>query len=315
MIMKRIAMAMTSAMVVCTGGYGMQAQVGPALRLTGGNGYAVSVRGGVMMQSGEARERVFDGSHKLSELIWDISGLALAGGSVSAVIGDNIELNAALWVGITKGNGSMEDYDWLIEGYDWSHFSDGDVDINSAHVFDLNGTYSFYRGRGVEWFGILGFKQLFWDWSEYGRTYIYSEYGWRDSRGSSGGVNGIDYEQTFAVPYAGIGMRIAFGRGYGALYGIYSPLVQAEDKDHHILRDLYFTETFDSIDYIGFGGELSYTFTGSFFMTLALDGHTIPEAHGNMFIRTEAGETFFNPDSAGIENTAVSATLAIGWLL
>lgn len=314
-MMKRVAVMVVSAMVMCTGAYGMQAQVGPALRLTGGNDYTVALRGGVMMQSGEARELVFDGSHKLSELIWDISGLALAGGSVSAAIGDNIQLNAALWVGITKGNGSMEDYDWFVEGMDWTHFSDGDVDINSAHIFDLNGTYTFYRSGTVECYGIVGYKQMFWDWSEYGRSYIYSESGWRDSRGSSGGVNGIDYEQTFDVPYAGIGMRIAFGNAYGSLYGIYSPIVQAEDKDHHILRELHFVETFDNIDYIGFGAELAYNFSDSLFMTLALDGHSIPEARGDMVIRNASGETYFNPDSAGIENTAVSATIAIGWLL
>jgi outer membrane protease len=308
-------MVMVLMVVLCAGVHGMQAQVGPALRLNEGNDYTLSVRGGVMMQSGEARELVFDGSHKLSELVWDISGLALAGGSASLAIGNDLQLNAALWIGVTKGNGSMVDYDWFVEGMDWTHFSDGDVDINAAHVFDVNGTYTFYRSGSVQCFGILGYKQLFWDWSEYGRTYIYSENGWRDSRGSSGGVNGIDYEQTFDVPYAGLGMRVAFGKAWGSLYGIYSPFVQAEDKDHHILRDLYFVETFDNIDYIGFGGELVYNFSDSLFITVALDGHAIPEARGDMLIRNGSGETFFNPDSAGIENTAVSASVALGWLL
>lgn len=314
MMSKQVAMV-AAAMVACTGACGMQAQVGPAMRVAGGEDYSVALRGGVMMQSGEAHELVFQGSHKLSELIWDISGLALAGGSVSAVIGDSLQLNAALWIGITKGNGSMEDYDWFIEGEDWTHFSDGDVDINSAHVFDVNGTYTFYRSGSVECYGILGYKQLFWDWSEYGRTYIYSVDGWRDSRGSNGGVNGIDYEQVFDVPYAGIGMRVAFGRAWGSFYGIYSPLVQAEDKDHHILRDLHFVETFENIDYIGFGGELAYLFSDSFFMTFAMDGHAIPEARGDMFISDGSGETFYNPDAAGVENTVVSASLALGWLL
>ncbi len=313
--MKQVAMVVVSAMVVCTGACGMQAQVGPELRLAEGNNYTLAWRGGVMIQSGEARELVFEGSHKLSELIWDISDLALAGGSVSAAIGNSLQLNAALWVGITKGNGSMEDYDWFVEGEDWTHFSDGDVEINSAYVLDVNGTYTFYRNGSLACYGILGYKQLFWDWSEYGRTYIYSENGWRDSVGSFDGVNGIDYEQIFDVPYAGIGMRVAFGRAWGSLYGLYSPLVQAEDRDHHILRDLHFVETFENIDYIGFGGELAYLFSHSFFMTVAVDGHAIPEARGDMFIIDEFGETFFNPDAAGVENTAVSATLALGWLL
>jgi len=313
--MKQLAMAMVMAVAVCTGGYGMQAGIGPALQLAGGNDYAVALRGGVMIQAGEARELVFEGDHKLSELTWDISRLALAGGSVSAAIGSSLQLNAALWVAVTKGNGSMEDYDWFIEGADWTHFSDGDVDINSAYVFDLNGTCIFYRGGSVEWYGILGYKRLYWDWSEYGRRYIYSVNGWRDSRGSSGGVNGIDYEQTFDVPYAGLGMRVSFGRAWGSVYGIYSPLVQAKDKDHHILRELRFVATFDNIDYIGFGGELAVNLGESLFLTLALDGHAIPEARGDMFISDGSGQTYFYPDWAGIANTAVSMSIAIGWLL
>lgn len=314
-MMNQVVVAVMVSMVVCTGAYGMQAHSGPAMRVAGGNHYTVALRGGLMVQSGEARELVFEGSHQLSELIWEISGLALAGGSVSAAIGDSLQLNASLWVGITQGNGSMEDYDWFIEGYDWTHFSDGDVEINSAHVFDINGNCLLYRGGSFECYGILGFKQLFWDWSEYGRTYIYSENGWRDSRGTSGGVNGIDYEQVFDVPYAGIGIRVAFGRAWGSVYGIYSPLAQGEDKDHHILRGMRYVETFENIDYIGFGGELAYPFSDSVFMTFALDGHAVPEARGDMSIRDGSGEMFSNPDSAGIENTAVSATLAIGWLL
>jgi len=312
--MKRVALAVMSGMVLCAGANAMQGHVGPTMRLTGGNDYSVALRGGLMLQSGEAREIVFDGSHQLSELIWDISGLALAGGSASVAIGDNIQLNAALWLAINEGNGSMVDYDWMAPGEDWTHFSDGDVEINSAHVFDLNGTYTFYRSGSMECYGILGYKQLFWDWSEYGRTYIYSEYGWRDSRGSSGGVNGIDYEQTFDVPYAGLGLRIAFGRAYGSLYGLYSPIAQAEDKDHHILRGLHVTETFENIDYVGFGGEVVYNFSDSVFMSIALDGHAIPEVRGDMEI-TDGTSTSFNPDSAGIENTAVSFAVAVGMAL
>ena len=292
--------------------FGMQAGQGTPLRLAEGGPYSLALRGGVMVQSGEARELVFDGDHKLSELIWDISGLVLVGGSVSAAIGPSLQLNAGGWVGITEGNGSMEDYDWYVEGLDWTHFSDGDVDINEAYAIDVNGAYTFYRGNGVEVYGILGYKRLFWDWSEFGRTFIYSLNGFRDTRGRSGGVNGIDYEQVFDVPYAGLGARILFGKSSGTAYVLYSPFAQAEDRDHHNLRNLEFKETFDNIDYLGAGGDVTFHFTDAVFMTFSVDAHAIPEARGDMEVTDAGGNTEFLPGVAGIENAVVSLALAAG---
>lgn len=309
--MQKVLIAVVVA-VFCVNGFAMQAGLGPELELSDGSVYSLSFQGGVMLQSGEARELVYDGSHQLSELIWDISGLALAGGSVSAAVGSSLQINAGLWVAVNKGNGSMEDYDWYIDGADWTHFSDGDVEINSAYMFDINGAYTFYRGTSVELYGILGYKRLYWDWSEYGRSYIYSVNDWRDEIGSSGGVNGIDYEQRFDVPYAGFGARVVFGQASGSVYAIYSPFVTAEDKDHHILRDLYFKETFEDIDYLGFGGEFVYNFNAAYFFTLSMDMHAIPEARGDMEIMFEDGYVQSETDNAGIENVAASMSFSAG---
>ncbi len=293
--------------------FGMQAGQGPALQVVEGRDFSVAVRGGVTFQSGEARELVYEGAHKLSELVWDISGLALAGGTVSATVGASLQLNGGLWLAVSKGNGSMTDFDWFVPGLDWTHFSDGDVDINSAYMFDINGAWTFHRADRYSFFGILGYKRLFWDWSEYGRSYIYSsEDGFRDLRGRSDGVNGIDYEQTFDIPYAGLGVRYSSGALCGSLYALYSPLAKAEDKDHHILRGLRFEESFKNIDYFALGGEVSANLTESFFLSAAVDMHTIPDARGDMKVTNEFGETYFIPDSAGIGNTVVALTLAAG---
>lgn len=311
--MKSIA-AMLSAFFVVANGWGMQAGQGPQIRLAEGDHYVLTARGGLMLQSGEARELVFDGRHKQSELIWDISDLLLAGGSVSVQIGESFQLNAAGWVSVLEGNGSMEDYDWFIEGDRWTHYSVGDVDINEAYVFDVNGTYTFHRGNDVQLYGILGYKRLSWDWSEYGRSYIYSVNGFRDSYGHSGGVNGIDYQQTFDVPYAGLGAYIQFGRkSSGTFYALYSPIVQAEDRDHHILRGIKFKETFKNINYFGAGGELSMYLTDSIFFTYAVDAHIIPEARGDLeAVEISSGDTMFEKNAAGIENAVVAMTLSVG---
>jgi outer membrane protease len=93
---------------------------------------------------------------------------------------------------------------------------------------------------------------------------------------------------------------------------IYSPFVQAEDNDEHVLRDLYFRETFENIDYLGFGGELVFDVSDSIFISGAVDVHTIPEARGDMEIYDAAGNYEFNPGNAGIENTAASVSAMLG---
>lgn len=291
----------------------IQAGQGPGLVLSEGAEYNLSVRGGVVYQQGEAREIVFDGTHKLSELIWDITGLVYAGGSASLSLGSGLQVNAGYWTAINEGDGEMQDYDWYIVGADWTHFSDGRVDINEAHTFDINGTLRFLDFDGVAIYAIGGFKQMYWDWSQFGGRYIYSVNGFRDARGTSpDDENGINYDQTFDIPYVGVGASLQLGALRGSGYLIYSPFVQAEDNDEHVLRELYFTETFENIDYLGAGVEAVLELGEAFFVSGALDVHSIPEARGDTEIRDADGNYTFNPDSAGIENTAVSASVMAG---
>ena len=311
--MKRSVAAAGCAVLAVAECLAMQAGQGPVLKQVDGPDYSFSVQAGIMLQSGESRELVFDGSHKLSELIWDISGLALAGGSVSTSLGASFKINAGLWIAINEGNGSMVDYDWFVPGYDWTHFSKGDVEINSAYLFDVNGDYTFWSCPMVSLYGICGYKRLLWDWSEYGQSYIYSEFGFRDDRGYLDGENGIDYEQVFDIPYLGLGSSLHAGRLSATAYFLYSPLVQAEDYDHHILRGIKFSETYENIDYIGFGGQVSVELTDTLFIAMALDGHMIPEARGDMIIYDMVnGEIDAIPGAGGLENSVIATTLLVG---
>lgn len=290
----------------------MQVEPGPVLQMGRDRLYAMSFRAGLMLQEGEARELVYDGRHKLSELTWDLTGLVLAGGSFSVVIGPCWQFNAGAWTALNKGSGSMENYDWFIPGLDWTHFSNGAVEINSAYMLDLNGTYTFCQGNGFKMYAIAGYKRLFWDWSEYGRTYIYSVNGWRDRSGFLGDVNGIDYQQCFDVPYAGIGGGVNLGRVNISGYLLYSTLVRARDRDHHILRELYFSQVFRNINYIGVGLEGVANLSDTLFISVAWDTHTIPDARGDITVRHQDGQVKFYPGSAGIRNTAVSTAIMAG---
>lgn len=300
-------------MVAASAVWGMQAGQTPWHVVSAGDSHVFSVRGGVLLQQGEAREIVFDEDHQLSELIWDIKGLMYAGGSASLLLGSRFQVNASYWTALNEGSGEMQDYDWFVEGADWTHFSDGRVDINEAYTFDINGTFDLVRSDDLGLYIMAGYKQMYWDWSQYGGSFIYSVNGFRDFVGQApDDENGINYDQTFQVPYAGLGASVRLGNLHGSGYLIYSPIVQAEDNDEHVLRNLYFTETFENIDYLGMGGELVFNVTDRLYISGAIDLHSIPEARGDMEIRDAAGNVDFNPDSAGIENTAASVSAMVG---
>lgn len=316
--MKRVARLCLGAMVLLSVGViqhsqAFQGGLGPVLELHEGRSLSLSLQAGVMAQSGEARELVFDGSHKLSELTWDISGLFLAGGAVSAVFSDNFQVNLGYWRSVNKGNGSMDNYDWLFDSTsEWSHHSTGDVDINEASMLDISGAYCFHRDRGIELFGLLGYKQLIWDWSEFGRYHTYSVYGFRDVSGPLDGENGIDYKQTFRIPYAGIALRFSNPSISGSLYALFSPFVEAVADDHHILRSIKFRDTFKDIDYFAAGGDLNLDLNNDFFVSFSVDMHSIPEAKGDTRITDRFGRRTYLQNSSGIENNAFSLMLTAG---
>ncbi len=300
----------------------LHANEGAKLTLAEANGMSLSVKGSVMLLSGEAGEFVYGGTgqsdvpagYKLSELNWDIKSLVMAGGTVSAQFGQGLRVNAGLWIGLNEGNGGMIDRDWLDPTInDWTHFSESDVDIETAYSFDINASLELFELGPFQVSGLLGYKHDFWEWSDFGGTYIYSTFGFRDDVGSFGGENGIDYEQTFDIPYLGVQLATECSHVRASGYFLYSPLVMAEDRDHHILRNLYFREEFEGGDFFAFGLDLSMDLTDSIFISGSIDAQVIPEFTGDMFVKEGPdGKEGTNPDGAGIENMVVAVGLSAG---
>ncbi len=308
--------------------WALHANEGPELVVAESGGVALSVKGSIMGVAGEARELVYSGAgrgqgqasdFKMSELIWDIDSLLMAGGTLSAQFGDAVRLNVGVWVAVNEGSGGMEDYDWSWEypySGEWTHFSESEVDIESAYSFDINASMELTELGPFVLSGVLGYKQDFWEWSDIGGTYIYSSnppWGYRDIVGSFEGKNGIDYEQTFNIPYFGVQLATEGSGIRVSGYLLYSPLVTAEDKDHHIFRDLYFREEFDGGDYIAAGVDVSIDLTDSVFVSASVDYQTIPEIIGDMYYTEgQTGPEYSNPDGAGIENTVAAVSLSAG---
>lgn len=292
----------------------LHASQDPLLEPTKAQPNAFSLRGSVGFLQGEAGEFVYEpemDNYKLSELQWDLSGLAMGGAVFSGVAG-KFGFNAGFWVAANKGDGEMKDYDWFVPGMDWTDYSRSDVEVESGYSLDINANYLLIGRPQVGLRAVVGYKRDFWEWTDSGQEFIYSVYGFRDYIGSFDGQNVIDYEQTFDIPYVGLNVGGRAGQFGWNAYALYSPIVSAEDKDHHILRELHFEESFDGGDFYAVGASGTYRINKQLFLSGAVDYQDIPEFQGDMDI-VESGETY--EDSAGISNNHVMFSLALGWLL
>ena len=230
----RVGLLVVVGITLLTGSSAMalHAGEGSELAIVDGTNFTLSARLMIGMLSGEAREIVYEGSHKLSELIWDLSGLVWGGATVSGQFGDRFRVNAGFWTALTEGDGGMEDYDWLDTWRDdWTHWSESEVDVINAWSADVNASYLVWTTRDLGVHAIVGYKHDFWEWSDFGGRYVYSsDTGFRDIIGNFGGENGIDYEQTFDIPYLGIGLTsMGHERWRASGYLLFSPLVFGED--------------------------------------------------------------------------------------
>ncbi len=224
---------------------------------------AVSFSGrlGLGYLNGQAREYVYwadQGGHTASELIWDIDSVYMFGLGASIRPLSWLNINADLWFNVIDGDGSMEDYDWQVVGMAWTDQSiHGNTDVTTAVIFDVNVEMTMLSTDTVSLNGIAGYRHDTFEWEARGGSYIYSIDGFRDSSGTFPQDElGITYEQSFDVPYVGIGFKGDFDRVHIAARVIGSIFVSGEATDQHHSRNL---ETFDD-----FSGESMLAFDISF---------------------------------------------------
>lgn len=220
---------------------------------------------GYLMTS--AREYVYnvpgDGS-KLSQLNWSGNAFAL-GGRIAFRPFDGVTVRAKGWSTVASEN-EMTDYDWLGGYYgdsSWSHRSIS-PDTRSAKAWqaDISAAVGLYEEDGLSVTGIAGYRHFTTKWNARGGSYIYSEKAFRDTVGSLPADRiAIAYQQWWKTPYAGLG--IAYSDADWSFAGelVGSPLVMAEDKDHHALRQLLYRDSFGLSGMVGVSGSVEYRFS------------------------------------------------------
>ena len=233
-----------------------------------------SARIGAGYLTGEAHEYVYwkdRGGHTASELVWDIDSVYIfgLGGSMRPL--NWLNINMDLWLNVGDGDGHMEDYDWMVVGMDWTDRSVHDnTDVTNAFIFDINVEMTMFSTGTVSFVGIAGYRHDTFEWEARGGSYIYSENGYRDSTGSfPQGVLGITYEQSFDVPYVGLGFQGDFDRLHVAAKVTGSFLVSGDATDQHHARDLVTYDDFSGESMVAFDIRLGYDISESMLLTAA----------------------------------------------
>lgn len=277
----------------------------------------VSAHMGAGYLNGDATELVYDADsgRKLSELQWELKNVYMLnlGGAIAPR--SWLTLSADFWINLNKGDGTMDDYDFLADNYSgythWSHHDD--TDLTRGFMLDLNAAFTFYSFGETSFNGIVGYKYDNWEWESRGGTYVYSNTFLFDTVGSfTPGEKVITYNHWFHVPYVGLGFESSAGRVFFKGRVIASPFVTAEDEDIHHLRNLRFEEDFDTSSMYGVDLAIGYEITPNFALTGAFKYQKYEEAKGDTTITDlTTGQQYHYPgDAAGTDHT--SSMISVG---
>jgi outer membrane protease len=303
----------------------------------------LTLQGLVAGVSGGANERVYTtigyGSlagnrHKLSELNWDISGVAMAGMAVT-LEGKRMLLRISVLNAVTDGDGQLADYDWFL--YDradfWTHRSVSDVSVDEGWQVDFQGAVRLIQKSGVEVAALAGLRGMTWKWTDSGADYVYSSLGVTDGFPESGysweqidpsavrdltwtdasGTTGIRYEQQYWIPYAGLAATFTTGRFQLGGHFMASGFVQAEDIDDHLFRGLRFNGRFFGGNYFAYGFSARMRVGARAFVRAEVEAQEVREMIGDMTIRDiETGLRGTAQNSAGLALQSTTATMAVG---
>jgi len=150
---------------------------------------------------------------------------------------------------ITSDAGKMKDSDWgayFLDGYAWAEkdtldiYSESDAELD-ALIMDINLRYRFYEKPSWAFFAGLGYIRQNFDYeiSNLNQWYPSSTYYFGvDSPHDFVSGKVLTYEIKYSIPYIEIGLQGAFKKKFSVETSLgYSPIVDAEDEDVHILRD------------------------------------------------------------------------------
>ncbi len=226
-----------------------------------------------------ARELVYTDTKKLSDLIWQVSNVKLLGIGASGKLKNGILFEASLKKNISDTRGVMDDYDWLMNTPDWSHWSHHENTIvTDVTLLDIH----FKEKINKDYFFSLGYSYERTKWIASDGFYIYSsDPGFRDLSGNFNGI-GITYIQEFHALYASLGYTKSFDNSEFIFALQRSISGSADDYDTHHQRTppLQFDSSFNSITFYGLYSSLDYVIRDDSVLKISYQYKEYEEARG-----------------------------------
>ncbi len=287
---------------------------------------------GLGLLKGRSGEYVYDADgsylgvagHKVSELDWMLDNVPMAGVGFTVSMSEQTRFSLGYWLNAADGDGTMDDYDWLYIGYDWTDWSHhSDTTVRKAELFDVNGEYTFSkeskRREKSSWSGVFGYRRDFFEWQARGGYGIYSSAppNYRDLFVIFADVPGITYQQTFTTPYLGLQYRTSSrsrGGGYRTRFGMYySAWAEGEDVDIHHLRDLRFEEKGNGGEWYKFEIEMVFDISRNITYSLGYSTQTYEEIKASTTVTdlTSGATAFYPGDAAGLSHKSELLTMSL----
>ena len=222
---------------------------------------------------------------------------------------------------ITTDAGKMKDSDWgayFLDGYAWAEkdtldiYSESDAELD-ALIMDIDLRYRFYEKPSWAFFAGLGYIHQNFDYeiSNLDQWYPSSTYYFGADLPHdyvSGKV--LTYEITYSIPYIEIGLQGTFKQNFSVETSLgYSPIVEAEDEDVHILRDRVSKADCEG-DAILFSLRARFDFSKNWLVMAEFD-YTKIEADGTS--RTYVGGAYSHTIDQEITSEQIFAGLSVGY--
>jgi omptin len=280
---------------------------------------SIWISGSVGLINLDAKEYVYTGAFKLSELDWKSRNVAVYSATIGADIYNDWTIKGGIDIG-GGGNGFMTDYDWIEPFYTdnsmngWSHRSrHPDTGLQTYFSGSVELQRKLLANDSTSLAVNGGFKYTDVKWNARGGSMIYSVDAPRDTIDEfEDGKKVISYEQKIPVFYAGFNGSLIFDRltlSGGLQGGVTSGI---NDIDNHWLRSLRFKDSMEVAPVFLMNASVDYRVTDNASIYVAGNFEKVFRARGDTaIVDTSSGATGNNPDTAGAAFRSVSVKVGL----
>ncbi|CAI1110407.1 omptin family outer membrane protease [Serratia quinivorans] len=259
---------------------------------------------------GEAKEYVYNGDRKLSELTWKTNNAAIIKANGSYPILTWLDVNFNGWSTLASNGGSQSDRDWRDPDPDPDNTSLNSIShssstLNYANMFDVGLTSWLYQNEWAKLGFLAGYKESRFSWTASGG--YFQDF---DEPTQNQQLNGsiVGYKQTYKTPYIGAVAHFELSAFSFKTEFKYSHWVKAEDYDNHYLRKGFTsTSKTNSSEMYTVSQEVAYNVSPSFQVVAEAAWNKYKNHTANLSGTTEYDsngkqESFYIPGAGGLSS-------------